>query len=400
MGVFHWVTDSETITHIRHQIMNTNIERSEKSIWIFLVMAFLMLYPADNQAQSQDLNEPLFLIGGRFHKAFIIKHTKKLSDEVTQSFPWSFEMEAIWHLRKKSVWDYCYCYPRTGVALNYTNFMLPDILGSAISVYPFIEPNIRAQNPLHYSVRIGMGPAYMTKIWNEETNPSNLLFSARISFFLSASFAVNYRFADRLSMRLAGNYNHISNSGYKLPNLGINFPSLSAGLDYSFSKPVFQNREKDPDIILNQKKNRFDILFGISAKPTSTYEPERYPVYVVSMNYSHLIGRRLAIIVGTEWVDDKAIRAKIIQYNWVDDSDNYLDHNRIGALAGIEWLIGKFIFYQQLGYEVYTPLKPKYRQYQRYGLSFKLSNHLFIGVNLKANMANADFMDLRAGISF
>ena len=380
--------------------MDYHIRRSEITVWIFLFSAILMLYPAEVKAQSEDLGEPLFLIGGRFHKGFIIKHTDKLKDEVTKSFPWSIEMEAIWHLRKKGVWDYCYCYPRTGIAMNYTNFDLPDILGSALSVYPFIEPSIRAQKPLHYSIRFGMGPACMTEIWNEETNPDNLFFSARISFFLSASFAVNYRFNDHLSMRFAGNYNHISNSGYKLPNLGINFPSINAGLDYSFSKPVFEVREKDPHVILNPKKNRIDILFGASIKPIEKELPDRYPVYVIGMNYSRLIGRRLAVTAGTEWVNDKAIRAKIIRFNWVDDSENYLDHNRIGALAGIEWLLGRFIFSQQLGFVVYTPLKPKNRLYQRYGLSFKLTDHFFTGVNLKASKANADFMDLRVGIYF
>ena len=85
--------------------MDKHIGRSEITVWIFLFTAFLMLYPTEVQAQNEDLNEPLFLIGGRFHQGFIIKHTDKLEDEVTKSFPRSIEMEAIWHLRGKGVWD-------------------------------------------------------------------------------------------------------------------------------------------------------------------------------------------------------------------------------------------------------------------------------------------------------
>jgi hypothetical protein len=353
-----------------------------------------------SQLAAKRVNDPLFLIGCRYHRGFIIRHTKKLKEDITQSYPWSIEAGATWHLRKKDVWNYCYCYPRTGFTLNYTNFELPDVLGSAYSLYPFIEPCIRIQKPLFFSIRFGMGPAYMTKVWDEETNPDNLCFSARVSFFLTANFMMNYRFTDHFSLLFAVNYNHISNSGYKLPNLGINFPSISAGFDYSFNKAVFEEREKDPGIVLNPKKNRFDILYGISIKPTTSNDPKRYPVNVLGVNYSRVLGRLLAVTAGAEWVNDKAIEAKIIRYNWVDDSENYLDHNRIAALTGIEWLFGRFIFYQQLGCYVYSPLEPKHWLYQRYGLSFRLTDHIYTGISVKASLANADFMDIRMGVCF
>ena len=380
--------------------MDKRVGRFEITLCISIITTVLLCSSAPVAGQNKNLSDPIFIIGGRLQRGFIIRHTKKLKDEVTQSNPWSIETEAIWHLRKRGIWDYCYCYPRTGISLNYTNFDLPAIIGSAISVYPFIEPYIRAEKPLHFSVRFGMGPAYMTKPWDEETNPDNLFFSARISFFLSASFGVNYRFSDHLSMRFAGNYNHISNGGYSEPNLGINFPSLNLGLDYNIDRALFEEREKDPDVILNPKKNRFDLTFGISGKPTGNGKDTIYPVFVVNADYSRVVGRILAITAGTEWVNDRSIRTEIIENNRLDESGKYLDHNRFGALVGVDWLFGRIIFYQQFGYYLYSPVRAHMLLYQRYGLSIKLTDHLFIGINLKAHGGNADFMDFRIGIYF
>ena len=374
--------------------------KSETIVFSYLLLVILILYPAVISAQTDCMHDPLFIVGGRVNRGFIIQHTKKLKDEVTQSNPWSLEAEAIWHLRKRGVWDYCFCYPRTGIALNYTNFDLPDVLGSAISAYPFIEPFIRAEKPLNFSFRFGMGPSYLTKVYDSITNPDNLFFSARISFFLAARFSIHYRFTDHLSIRLDGSFNHISNSGYKEPNLGCNFPSVNLGVDYSLNRMIFEDREKDRDVVLNPKKNRVDLAFGMSAKPTAHGKDTRYPVFVVYTSYSRVVGRILAVTAGAEWVNDRSVRQVIRDDDRRDSSGNYIDHNRVGALLGVDWLFGRFIFYQQFGYYLYAPQKAKTTLYQRYGLNFKLTDYLYTGLNIKAHSQDADFMDLRFGVYF
>src|SRR3990172_3906259 len=110
-------------------------------IWI-LTVSILWLSAANTYTQVSDSSSALFSVGARVHRSFIIQHTKKLSREITASNPWMIEADLNWHLRKQNTWEYCHCYPRTGVSLLYTNFDMPLILGSAFSVYAFIEPFI------------------------------------------------------------------------------------------------------------------------------------------------------------------------------------------------------------------------------------------------------------------
>lgn len=368
--------------------------------YFFLFLCIYKLIYFDTiKGQSISHDDPIILFGARFHKSFIIQHTKKLKTEVTQSHPWCLEADINWHLRKEKTWNYCYCYPRTGFAIRYTNFDLPDILGNAFSVYPFIEPYLHAEKKLSLAIRFGIGPAYMTKIYDEINNPDNLFFSSRISFIALLNLSLNYAINDQIGLRLALNYNHISNSGISEPNLGINFPSINLGIEYSFKKADFPSLNKNPNLVFQKKKNRFDFITSISAKPaTSGTKQNKYPVYGISFNYGRALGRIFGLSGGIEWVNDQSLKEKFILDSVYHSAGSYPDHNRIGALLGIEWLFGKFIFYQQFGYYLYAEYKEKGSFYQRYGLNYKLTEHIYMGINIKVHAQDADYMDVRIGI--
>lgn len=340
----------------------------------------------------------LFSIGIKTHRSFIIQHTQKLSDQVTASNPWMVEADFNWHLRKPDTWQYCHCYPRTGVSLMYTNFDLPRVLGDAISVYAFIEPFIKPHRRLNYSIRFGMGPAFLTTLYDEETNPDNLFFSSPVSFIVLLNASANYRVTERLTFRVSANYNHISNGGYSEPNLGMNFPSISLGADYSFKDIRFNPMEHTLPSRSLSRKHRVGIHAGLSAKPVeSGLREKRYPVYVLGANYSYAIARILALNGGVEWMSDRSVYHSLRKSGTVNGNGKYPDHSQAGVLMGIDWLFGRFIFYQHFGVYIYSPVKPMAKVYQRYGLNFMITDKFFAGLNIKAHGQDADFMDIRVG---
>jgi len=351
--------------------------------------------------QTNDSSKALFGIGIRGHRSFIIQHSKKLSNEITSSHPWMIEADVNWHLRKQKSWEYCHCYPRTGFSFLYTNFDLPEILGSALSIYSYIEPFIRADRRLNYSFRFGLGLSYLNRVYDAETNPDNLFFSSPVSFLVMLNASLNYRITPQLTLRAAGNYNHISNSGFSEPNLGINYPSFSMGMDYSFKPVELPFRTPSSKSAVNTKKQRLEIAAGLSAKPTTSGLNEtRYPVYVLAVNYSRNISRIVALNGGLEWMSDRSIYKALREKGTVNNDGHYADHNRAGAMVGIDWLFGRFIFYQHLGIYLYSPVKAQSIIYQRYGLNFRFSPHIFAGINIKSHGQDADFMDLRIGYTF
>jgi len=363
---------------------------------IYIILCFFLFKPCYSQAQ--DTTSAPVIVGVRSNWGFIIPHSRKIED-LSHTNPWGIEMDINWHLIKKETWQYCFCYPRTGFSLLYTNFSNPEVIGGAFALYPFIEPFISAEKPFSLSIRFGMGPAYMTKIYDPEKNPENFFNSSHLSFIVVLNMGFNYRISQNMNLRIAGNYNHISNGGIKQPNLGINFPTINAGLDWSLSPAYFPDRKKDPKLVPIPEKFRFDIyLFG-----TGKIDGKNSKNYIISglgVNFSERIGRINAMTCGVEWITDGEIKYLAEQNQITNKYGEIIDHHRAGILFGHELLLGRFIFSQQMGFYFYSPFEPLDAVYQRYGISFKISDQVFTGINIKAHRHVADFLDLRTGITF
>jgi len=369
---------------------------------LFLLSLLLFLSKSESiNAQDSTCTKPLLYLGARVHKPFLIQKPGELTDQLERSFPFNLEADISWHLRKKEIWDYCYCYPRTGFAFQYMNFGYPEVMGSAFAIIPFIEPYFRTSRKLNFSMRFGVGPTVLTKLHDEVSNPENIFFSSHLSFTSHFNFSINYRFTDKLSVRLAGNLHHISNANLAQPNLGVNLPTINVGADYSLQKVIFENRAKDPNVVLNPRKNRVDLIAGIAFQPSSFQGEELFPVYSVITNYSRVLGRIFGVKGGLEFNSYMSMWERIRNKDMRDEaSGEYIDHKRMSVTGGVELLMGRFILSPQLGYYLYCPYDLGYKMSQRYGLSVKITDHLITGVSVKVHRRDVDFMEFRLGVYF
>ncbi|MFW5820876.1 MAG: hypothetical protein ACOCWA_06275, partial [Bacteroidota bacterium] len=167
-----------------------NVNSVEYFAAFLICLSFFTVQPSFTQVKDQD---PVRAMGIRYHQSTVIQHSQKLSDEITNINPWIIETELAWHLRDKKTWSYCHCFPRTGFGLRHINFDNPDVLGSSVVLYGFIEPFINAGNKLNFSSRFGIGPAYLTKVFDDEENPENLFFGSPLSFIVLLNLGINYR---------------------------------------------------------------------------------------------------------------------------------------------------------------------------------------------------------------
>ena len=350
-----------------------------------------------SNAQESKPDNPVNL-SLRYHYGFIIPHSKAIK-EISNSNPWGIEADFSWHLMGEKTWKYCYCYPRTGFSLNYFNFNFPEVLGHSVSVYPYIEPWIWPERRISLSFRFGIGPAYVSKIYDPVTNPDNFFFSDHLSFIAMLNASLNIKFSAQLSGRLAFNYNHISNGGLSEPNVGMNFPTLNAGLGYNFRPVEFPERSKENLDVLYEDRCWFDVYILGTAKNAEKGEDKRYPVIGAGVYYNFLAGRILAVNAGTEWISDFSVKEKI-RREYINQPDDAPDHNRAAILLGIDILFGRFSFIHQWGIYYYEPYPARNRAYQRYGLNFIFWKNMYTGINIKSHGHVADLMDLRLGYKF
>lgn len=335
--------------------------------------------------------------GLRGHYGFIIPHTSTLKD-ITWSKPWGLEAEFAWLLMGENSWKYCFCYPRTGFSFFFVNFGNPEILGNSYALYTFIEPLIGAARKVYGSIRFGLGPVYLDNVYDSVDNPYNRLYSSPLSFVVLLNAGINYRPSDNLTLRISGYFNHISNGGIKMPNSGINYPTLSLGLDYRIRPVPFQYYIKDKSEPLIPYKGRFDVVIFGTGK-TDIKGDERYPVAGILTSYIHVLGRVSGLMTGLEFTADYADKHEIERIASTSGAGE-VDHKYIAALLGHDLLLGRFNFQIQLGAYLYSPFKRMDPVYERYALSYYFFKPFYLGVSLKAHRYVADFLDIRLGYSF
>ena len=371
-----------------------------KAIQTIVLIGISLFHLQNVAADCQDrdkLTNPIS-IGIRGHYGFIIPHSKAISD-IANSNPWGIEADLAWHLMREKVWKYCYCFPRAGLSLNYINFSLPDVLGHSVALYPYIEPYIRPHRKFSISFRFGIGPAVVTRVYDADSNPDNFFFSNHLSFIAMLNAALNYRLGNRLSTRVAFNYNHISNGGLDQPNVGMNFPTLNAGMDYSLSPVCFPERARDTMQVLYADKTWWDIYLLGSRKNVNNGEEDHYAVLGAGVYYNYLLLRVLALNAGTELISDLSEKERI-RREYIHDPESAPDHLRAAVLLGLDLIFGRITFVHQWGFYYYAPYPAKSSVYQRYGLNLRFTERFYLGVNIKAHGHVADIMDVRLGVQF
>ena len=359
---------------------------------LFLI-CFLLLKTHFTNAENDStrIKNPQIL-GLKTHYGFIIPHSKSIKD-ISYSKPWGIQFEYAKHINTQNIWDYIGSYPRIGLLFNYVNYDNPDILGNSYTLATYIEPFISFKNRLNPSFRLGFGISYLDNVYDPVSNPQNLFYSYPLSFYMLANIGLNYSLNDYFNINLTGNYSHISNGRIKLPNKGINFPTITLGVDYKLDKVFLEDRNRElnkQDIHGKLWKFNFDLY--TSQKEVNERE-SKYQVYGFQFSTGYILSRISAVNLGVEVNHDRSL----VERDKRDVHNNY-NPTCLSAFFSHEFLLGRFILDQAIGIYFNKPSVSNNLFYQRAGLKYKLNKSLYAGMSLKTHTSTADFIDLRMGI--
>ena len=360
--------------------------------YLCITICILLFSPFHATGQKQGLDKNPFTIGFKAQYGSIIVHSREVR-EIKDSYPLGLEVDLSWHKIKQKQWDNCHCYPRVGVLLNYFYYDNPEILGNGVAAAYYIEPFFGAHRKLSLSTRSGLGVTYMNNPFNANTNPNNQSYSTRINAFVLLDFSLNYRINHIMSFTTSIGFNHTSNGGIKEPNKGINFPTAGIGIDYTPFPQEFINRDKTRFKDTNTRRQRLELDMLAALK---TSMDEKHLIWGGSLNYSRQIGRISALIGSTELMVNGVVKEEMKREGIEGKS-----YTRVGLLFGHEFLMGRYHFSTQMGIYAYRPYRDKGNDllYQRYKLSYRFNNGLYLGFSVKAHRHVADYFDFRIGYS-
>ncbi len=340
-------------------------------------------------SQSDTLNFPLY--GFHSQYGFIIPHSAVIRP-VSGSKPFGL-LADIGRLNKSfNSWKVFNTFWFYGIQTGYYSFQNPDVLGGAIILTGYAEPVLVSGRKIILSVRMGGGLSWHTKIYNEESNPTNQFFCSRISFPIYVAMRFKYTVTERTYLTLSGFYNHISNGGMKQPNYGMNFPMVAFGLEH-FRKPLPLLKSG----FYPQVKITEPTYYFIAGALTSYKVVDRSDIYPEKGSLAWGIYTRIirhiktyySLNAGAELIADNALKEVIRREN------SNLDHERLAITFGQDFHLGKVIFTQYLGFYVYSPYKAKNAIYQKYELGYRINRNIITGLFLKAHTYEADLLGIQ-----
>lgn len=361
-------------------------------VLLCLVSIFLCYTLSKAQGDSSKVGSParVKVYGLTTHYGSIFAHSEAVQN-TAGSNPIGLEFSYTFQRRDKSVVDLCNCYPRQGFVFSYFDFD-SKILGKGFKAGWLLEPTYRLGKKWQLGVKGIAGLAYMTNPFDSIKNPTNQSYSTAFSAYLLVGLQVSYPISQHWRVQAGGNFGHTSNGGMRQPNKGVNFPTASVGVLYAPNpQPYYagsRNREKN----WQNKPWRKDIqLFGTGKRAVNEEGVgTRHVIAGLAFLGSKQVAQTNAITLGAEGYYDGFSDAAMERDSIVNKSAF-----RIGLMAGHEFLLGRFIFSQQLGIYVFKPAPFDRTWFHRWGLLYKVSNHTWAGINLKAHLQVADFIDFR-----
>lgn len=287
-------------------------------------------------------------------------------------------------------WRNCHCVPAFGVSLNYHDLDKPGILDYAVPVYAFLEPRFEFGGGWIFSFRGGAGFTWLSTPFDSVTNPLNLSYSRHLNSFVMVNAGLRKRVSDHWSLHLAVQYNHASNGGVQVPNKGLNYYGLRAGVDYSFysSEPPRRPRVPKEELIM---KRRWDLIwFGAAKRPPGS--EASYLITGLIGQYSRQFGRTSAWMAGAELVWH-GTNAHLIRQEELS-----LHPAQVNVLAGHEFLLGRFTFSQQAGVYLWRDYNSTPDWYQRYSIGYRVWRSLALGTSLKVHGHVAEWLEGRIAL--
>jgi hypothetical protein len=202
------------------------------------LLLFLIPFVAGAQTDSTERMTERLYISAKQKTGFLAAH-RGVMGHLPKERVFGGELSLYKKVGGNSPWHKPYRFPYVGVTFYGSTVGNNAILGQAFGAYGFIEFPFNA-NPNHQLTgKLSTGVGYVTKVFDQETNPKNVAMSTHLNALICIGIQGRVRLADRHQLIYSIDLTHLSNGSSNVPNLGLNMPNLGLGYAYLLrEKPV------------------------------------------------------------------------------------------------------------------------------------------------------------------
>lgn len=293
--------------------------------------------------------------------------------------------------------------PISGINYSFIRVNNPDTFGHIHAFVPFTEVRLVQQKKQHLSAHVGYGVAYVTSLFNEQSNFDNRSTSFPINFALNFGLSYHLKINSKLSLNAVAKYHHVSNGSIKMPNGGFNMFMLNAGCIYNFTD-VFE-LAKPNQLKVNDKGWYYTVYAAGAYREQGVYNNiKRFYIGALSHNLLYKFNALYSLGIGADaFYDASPYLSKYPATSLAEVSE----HHKYFAAVGVSNVFSVSKFFIPIGFYTYLNGrdKMKHTNYLRFGLGYYVSKNVFIGSFFKGTLKEggkleSDFMEWSLGYRF
>ncbi len=359
----------------------------------FIILLFLLtlgtyVYSAQNDNSLQYRGVMVNLQGGP-----LLYHLDKM--RILDGRPaYAFELSYYLKGNGQHDWHSFYGFPTYGVSYYIMNLGNTEELGYAHSLYPFIRlPIIAIPNKFDINASIGVGLAYISKMYDPIHNANNIGISTPLNIFIPLRINTLFHLTDGFTLGANFSLAHFSNGNIKKPNSGLNY--IMAGLEGQFTLSKRESRTINT-LPLKENPHRVQIFGYGFFKEVETSVDTKFPVATLSLEYDYRIMSHWRIGCGLDVMYDKSSQY-ILDKMGVEYQAPW-QIAKSGITLNTELSFNRLSSIFELGAYTYN-LNPKDdKLYQRVGLRYRFCDRFRVHLALKTHLNVADYIELGLGV--
>ena len=341
------------------------------------------------------------LVETKFNYGFIDPHHLEL-EIFNAHFP-AFEISLQKETFGKHKWERAYAYPLIGISFWYSGLGNSPYLGSAYALFPYIDFPLFRQKSLFLGFRFGLGVGYLTKKFDRIENYKNLAIGGHFNAAVNMMFDVRYRLSNRFTLSAGISLQHFSNGSLKLPNYGLNYPSLNLGIAYRLVRENKNIGDRfyppvEPFSAILRKSIEFNIGGAVGYKNMEQVYGDNYFITHFYENTFFRISRKSKFGFGFDVSYDPA-QIKMLEMNG-DTVTNKINIVRPGINAAYQLDLSKLGLILNLGYYLAGQEKSNGPLYEKISFQYCFSKNFFVNVMLKVHWGRADYIGWGIGYRF
>lgn len=364
------------------------------TVFTFLFLISFSLFSQETERKHIKYSKYLDL---RVENGAMLGNTTEFSEQITDASYYN-GVDARLAFRKadpNDIYSNVYRRPYFGLGI-YSSTFNNDAVGNPAAAYFFLTIPLKFEGlkKWTFSYTGAFGLSWNFNPYDPINNPTNMFVGSYRNCYVHLGFVANYKFNERWALNGTFGFKHFSNGSFKQPNFGINLIPLTVGLSYKLDKEeIIHEKRPIPNYL---KHSLINIAFAVGSK---NYESggDNYLKTTLTVDYLRQINYKYRIGAGLDFFysDQSQLR------NTSDKSD-FSKAFSVAATGSWEWALTKKLYIPiAIGFYLHRNVEndEKTIYYERVGIRYRITNHIFAGLTIKAHGGAADYFEWTIGYS-